>query len=143
MRQEKETGRGTLCRRRRKSGELFLLAAVYGAAYFSMFLLLGIIGYIFSRGFRMLSIRFLTSVTSAWRGTVGIGGSLVNTLYVIVLTLAVAVPVGVGAAVYLNEYAETGILVRSVEFATETLAGIPSVIFGLFGMVLFVDVLGM
>ena len=112
MRQEKETGRGTLCRRRRKSGELFLLAAVYGAAYFSMFLLLGIIGYIFSRGFRMLSIRFLTSVTSAWRGTVGIGGSLVNTLYVIVLTLAVAVPVGVGAAVYLNEYAETGILVR-------------------------------
>ena len=120
-----------------------MLAAVYGAAYFSMFLLLGIIGYIFSRGFRMLSLRFFTSVTSAWRGTVGIGGSLVNTLYIIVLTLAVAVPVGVGAAVYLNEYAQPGILVLSIEFATETLAGIPSVIFGLFGMVLFVDVLGM
>lgn len=142
MRQE-ETGRGTLYRRRRKPGEIFLLAAVYGAAYFSMFLLLGIIGYIFSRGFRILSLRFFTSVTSAWRGTVGIGGSLVNTLYIIVLTLAVAVPVGVGAAVYLNEYAQPGILVRSIEFATETLAGIPSVIFGLFGMVLFVDVLGM
>ncbi len=135
MKQE-ETGRGTLYRRRRKPGEIFLLAAVYGAAYFSMFLLLGIIGYIFSRGFRMLSLRFFTSVTSAWRGTVGIGGSLVNTLYIIVLTLAVAVPVGVGAAVYLNEYAQPGILVRSIEFATETLAGIPSVIFGL-------DVLGM
>ncbi len=108
-----------------------------------MFLLLGIIGYIFSRGFRILSIRFFTSVTSAWRGTVGIGGSLVNTLYIILLTLAVAVPVGVGAAVYLNEYAKPGMLVRLIEFATETLAGIPSVIFGLFGMVLFVDVLRM
>lgn len=140
---EEEHSMETLFRRRRKPGELFLLAAMYGAAYFSMFLLLGIIGYVFSRGFRILSLRFLTSVTSVWRGTVGIGGSLVNTLYIVGLSLAAAVPVGVGAAIYLNEYAKPGILVRLIEFATETLAGIPSVIFGLFGMVFFVGVLGM
>lgn len=143
MSMEEEHSMETLFRRRRKPGELFLLAAMYGAAYFSMFLLLGIIGYVFSRGFPILSLRFLTSVTSVWRGTVGIGGSLVNTLYIVGLSLAAAVPVGVGAAIYLNEYAKPGILVRLIEFATETLAGIPSVIFGLFGMVFFVGVLGM
>ncbi|MCI8543980.1 MAG: phosphate ABC transporter permease PstA [Lachnospiraceae bacterium] len=133
----------TLYQKRRKPAELFLWAAVYGAAYFSVFLLLGIIGYIFFRGFRVLSLRFLTSVTSLWRGTVGIAGSLLNTLYVIVLSLVVAVPVGTGAAIYLSEYAKPGRLIRLIEFATEILAGIPSVIFGLFGMVFFGNVLGM
>lgn len=135
--------RETLYGKRRKPSELFWLAAVYGAAYFSVFLLLGIIGYLFSRGIRVLSIRFLTTVTSVWRGTVGVGGSLVNTLYVIVIALGAAVPVGAGAAVYLNEYAKPGRIIRLIEFATETLAGIPSVIFGLFGMVFFGDVMGM
>ena len=135
--------RETLYRKRRNPAELFLLAAIYGAAYFSVFLLLGIIGYLFSRGFRILSIRFFTSVTSLWRGTTGIAGSLVNTLYVIMISLAVAVPVGTGAAIYLSEYAKPGRLIRLIEFSTETLAGIPSVIFGLFGMVFFGNVLGM
>lgn len=123
--------------------EAFLLAAVYGAAGLSVFLLLGIIGYVFSQGFRHLSFRFLTTVTSVLRGTVGIAGNLVNTLYMIVLTLSIAIPVGVGGAIYLNEYAGRGRMVRLVEFAAETLAGIPSVVFGLFGMVFFGDVLGL
>lgn len=133
----------TLYGKKKKPAELFLLAAIYGAAYFSVFLLLGIIGYLFLRGFRVLSIRFFTSVTSLSRGTVGIAGSLVNTLYVILLSLAVAVPVGTGAAIYLSEYAKPCILIRLIEFSTEVLAGIPSVIFGLFGMVFFGNVLGM
>lgn len=123
--------------------EAFLLAAVYGAAGLSVFLLLGIIGYVFFRGFRHLSFRFFTTVTSALRGTVGIAGNLVNTLYMIVITLSIAIPVGVGGAIYLNEYAGRGRLVRLIEFATETLAGIPSVVFGLFGMVFFGDMLGL
>lgn len=140
----KETRRrDTLYQKRKKPAELFLLAAIHGAAYFTVFLLLGIIAYLFFRGFRVLSLRFLTSVTSVWKGTRGIAGSLVNTLYIIAITLGVAVPLGIGAAIYLNEYAKPCRLVRLIEFATETLAGIPSVIFGLFGMVLFVDVLGM
>ncbi|MDE5588860.1 MAG: phosphate ABC transporter permease PstA [Acetatifactor sp.] len=132
-----------LAGKRRRPLEAFLLAAVYGAAGLSVFLLLSIIGYVFFRGFRHLSFRFFTTVTSALRGTVGIAGNLVNTLYMIVITLSIAIPVGVGGAIYLNEYAGKGKLVRLIEFATETLAGIPSVVFGLFGMVFFGDVLGL
>lgn len=138
-----ENPAGTLYQKRIRPGELFLLAAIHGAAYLTIFLLFGIIGYLFSKGFRYLSLRFFTSVTSVWRGTTGIAGNLVNTLYLMALTLAVTVPVGVGAAIYLNEYAGTGKMVGVIEFATQTLAGIPSVIYGLFGMVFFGDVLGM
>jgi len=129
--------------KRRRPAELFLLAAVYGAAGVSVFLLLGIIGYVFFQGYRFLSLDFLTSVTSRVKGTVGIAGNLVNTLYIVLLTLLIATPVGVGGAIYLNEYARPGKLVRLIEFTTETLAGIPSVVFGLFGMVFFGNVLGL
>lgn len=133
----------TLYQKRKKPGELFLQAAVYGAAYFSLFLLLGIIGYVFFRGVRTLSLRFLLSVTSYLKGTVGIAGNLLNTLYIITLTLLAAVLVGVGTAVYLSEYARQGWTVRLLTFAIDTLAGIPSVIFGLFGMVFFGQVVGL
>ncbi len=130
-------------KRRVRPDEGFLMAAVYGAASMTIFLLLGIIGYVFFRGFRIVSLRFLLSVTDSLKGTVGIGGNLVNTLYILGLTLGTAVPAGVGAAIYLNEYAKPGALVKLIDFTTETLAGIPSVIFGLFGMVFFGGVLGM
>lgn len=64
-------------------------------------------------------------------------------MYIIVITMIIATPVGVGAAVYLNEYAKPGKLVSGIEFATETLSGIPSIIFGLFGMMFFGQTLGM
>lgn len=133
----------TLYRKRKRPLEALLLGAVWGAASVSVLLLLGIIGYVFARGLPTLSLRFLTTVTSALKQTVGIGGNLVNTLYIVVLTLAAATPVGVGAAIYLNEYARPGRLVRLIEFATEILSGIPSVIFGLFGMVFFGQTLGL
>ena len=104
---------------------------------------MGIAGYVFFRGFRELSLRFFLSVTSALKGTVGIAGNMVNTLYMIILTLAMAVPAGVGAAVYLNEYAGKSRPVRAVSFAVDILAGIPSIVFGLFGMVLFGNVMGL
>lgn len=129
--------------RKRRPGEAFVLAAVYGAAYLSVFLLLGTVGYLFSKGFRELSLDFFTSVTSLLKGTVGIGGNLVNTLYIIVMALSVSVPLGVGAAVFVNEYAGSGRLAGLVGFAMDTLSGIPSVLFGLFGMVFFGDILGL
>ena len=89
--------------RKRGPGEAFVLAAVHGAAYLSLFLLLGMIGYLFFKGFRELSLDFFTSVTSLLKGTVGIGGNLVNTLYIVIMALAVSVPLGVGTAVFLNE----------------------------------------
>lgn len=129
--------------RRRKAGELFLMAAIYGAAYTCVFLLLGMGGYVFFRGFRTLTFRFLFTVTSAWKGTVGIAGNLVNTMYLVVLTLLIAVPMGVGTAVYLNEYAGHNFFTTAISFALEILAGIPSILFGLFGMVFFGNVMGL
>lgn len=132
-----------LGRRRRKAGEIFAQAAVHGAAYLSLFLLMGIILFLFSKGFRELSIGFFTSVTSRLKGTVGIAGNIVNTLYIILLALSVSAPLGAGAAVFLNEYAGSGRFAELVEFAMDVLSGIPSVIFGLFGMVFFGNVLGL
>lgn len=120
---------------------------VYGLIYlctgFSLFLIVGIVGYVFWNGFDKVSWDFLTGTTSILKGTVGIAGNIINTLYIIVLTMLIATPIGVGAAVYLNEYAKPGRLVRLIELATETLAGIPSVIFGLFGMMFFGETLGL
>lgn len=127
----------TLYQKRKRPAEQLLLGAIYGAASVSVVLLLGIIGYVFAKGFRTVNWSFLTSVTSELKQTVGIAGNLVNTLYIIVLTLLMATPIGVGAAIYLNEYAKPGKLVSLIEFTTETLSGIPSVIYGLFGMVFF------
>lgn len=127
----------SLRRRGWRMGEAFVLAAVYGAASIAVLLLAGIVGCVLGKGLGVLSVEFLTVATSELRGTVGVGGSMINTLYIVCITMAIVTPVGIGGAVYLNEYARPGGLVRLAEFATETLAGIPSVIFGLFGYVFF------
>lgn len=129
--------------RRRKLKDLLLLVLIDLAAFLSVFLLAGIVISVFARGFPVVSGTFLTTVTSILHGTVGIAGNIVNTIYIIVLTLFIAVPVGVGAAVWLNEYAGHGRIVRMIEFTTETLAGIPSIVFGLFGMMFFGTTLGL
>lgn len=131
----------TLFEKRHRPLENFLLAAIYGAASVSVILLAGIIGYVFVKGIHIVNWNFLTTVTSALKGTVGIAGNIVNTLYIIVITLLIATPIGIGAAIYLNEYAKPGKLVNLIEFTTETLSGIPSVIYGLFGMVFFGEAL--
>ena len=120
-----------------------LLCLIYLAAFFAEFLLIGILVYVFVKGFPQMSLYFLTTVTSIRQGTVGIAGNLVHTVYLVALTLLIAVPIGIGAAIYLNEYAKPGRAVRLLLFTTETLSGIPSVIFGLFGMVFFGMTLGL
>lgn len=126
----------------RKCKDGLVLGLIYLAAFFSVILLAGIIVYVFARGLSVISRSFLTTVTSVLKGTVGIAGNIVNTLYIMVLTLVIAVPIGVGSAIWLNEYAGRSRFVRFIEITTETLAGIPSIIFGLFGMVFFGTVLG-
>ena len=116
---------------------------IYISAGFSVILLIGIIGYVFIKGIGSVNFSFLTTVTSTLKKTVGIAGNIVNTLYIIVITLLIATPVGIGSAIYLNEYAKPGKLVSAIEFATETLSGIPSIIFGLFGMMFFGETLGL
>ena len=115
----------------------FLYGCIYLSAAIAVSVLLMIICYVSVRGIGSVSLEFLTTVTSARKGTVGIAGNIVNTLYIIVITLVIATPIGVGSAIYLNEYAKPGKIVRIIEFTTETLSGIPSIIFGLFGSVFF------
>ena len=115
----------------------FLYGCIYLSAAIAVSVLLMIICYVTVRGIGSVSLEFLTTVTSARKGTVGIAGNIVNTLYIIVITLVIATPIGVGSAIYLNEYAKPGKIVRVIEFTTETLSGIPSIIFGLFGSVFF------
>lgn len=133
----------TLTRKKKKIGDVALYGLIYLSAGIAMAILIGIILYVFYKGFKTINWTFLTTVTSSLKGTVGILGNIVNTLYIIVLTLLIATPIGVGSAIYLNEYAKPGKLVKVIEFTTETLSGIPSIIFGLFGMVFFGTTLGL
>ena len=97
-------------------------------------LLIFLIGYIFYRGVPGLSWQLISGQTSYIRNTVGILPNILNTLYIILVAMVVVLPLGVGAAIYLTEYAASGRLVRIIEFAAETLTGIPSIIFGLVGL---------
>lgn len=106
-------------------------------------LLVFMIGYIFYRGVPYLSWELLTSQSSYVKKTIGILPNLLNTLYIIIVAMAVVLPLGTGAAVYLTEYAGNKKLVRLIEFAAEALTGIPSIIFGLAGMVLFSELFGL
>ncbi|NLL77555.1 MAG: phosphate ABC transporter permease PstA [Clostridiales bacterium] len=133
----------SLTNKRKRISDKILRILIYISAVFSVLLLIGIIGYVFFKGIRAINWSFLTSVTSSLKGTVGIAGNIVNTLYIIVITLVIGTPLGIGSAIYLNEYARPGRLVKAIEFTTETLSGIPSIIFGLFGMVFFGNALGL
>lgn len=127
----------SIMNKNKRMSDKIIYVLIYISAAVSVFLLAGIIYYVFMKGIRSVNWNFLTTVTSARNGTTGIAGNIVNTLYIIIITLLIATPVGIGSAIYLNEYAKPGRLVRLIEFTTETLAGIPSIIFGLFGMVFF------
>ncbi len=133
----------TLVRKKIRISDMLLYGMIYLSAFVAVLLIVGIIVYVFVKGFKTINWTFLTTVTSALKQTTGILGNIVNTLYIIVITLLIATPVGVGAAIYLNEYAKPGRLVSAIEFTTETLSGIPSVIFGLFGLIFFGNTLGL
>ena len=127
----------TIMEKRKRPSDMILMGIIYLCAAISMFLVVGIVVYVFVRGIRSINWTFLTTVQNTKTGTLGIAGNLLNTLYIIILSLLIATPLGIGAAIYLNEYAKPGKLVRAIEFTTETLSGIPSIIFGMFGMVFF------
>lgn len=106
-------------------------------------LLLFLIGYIVYRGVPHLSLDLLTTAPSYRNDSIGILPNFLNTLYLILLTMVIVLPIGVGAAIYLTEYAKNRRVVAIIEFATETLTGIPSIIFGLVGMLFFVQLLSL
>ena len=124
---------------KRKVKEKLLKALVFAAAGITGLLIIGVVIYIFFRGLPHVTLGLLASKPSLLNGTVGILPNILNTLYIIFITLLIVLPLGVGAAVYLNEYAKNKKAVRLIELAAETLAGIPSIIYGLVGMLIFVQ----
>lgn len=133
----------SITKKRVRITDLLMYGLIYLSAALSVLLIAGIIIYVFAKGASQVDTEFLTTTTSILKGTVGIAGNILNTVYIIVLTMLLATPIGVGAAIYLNEYAKPGRLVKIIELATETLAGIPSIIFGMFGMMFFGATLGL
>lgn len=129
----------TIWNTRKKVTGLLLNLLMVLSAGLTCGLLLGLVGYILYRGIPHLSWTLVSTRPSLLRGTVGILPNILNTLYMIGITLSLVLPLGVGAAIYLNEYAKNRKLVRLMELATETLAGIPSIIYGLAGMLVFVQ----
>ena len=127
---------------KRKVWNIGVRVLVYAAAALTVVLLVGILGYVLMRGIPNITPEFLLQSDSVLKETMGIFPLIVNTLCIIVLSLIIALPLGVGAAIYLTEYATNKKLIRAIEYTTETLAGIPSIIYGLVGMLLFVRLTG-
>ena len=124
---------------RRRAYDLAMRSLVWLSALLTCALLVFLIGFIFYRGFPGVTWDFLSGTSSYIRDTIGILPNILNTLYIILFAMAIVLPLGVGAAIYLTEYAANRRVVELIEFATETLTGIPSIIFGLVGMLFFVQ----
>lgn len=122
----------------------FLKGLIYFSAAVTVIILLLIIGYILVNGLPHVSWEFLsTEYSSSQEELHGILPMIINTLYIVIITLIFAVPIGILTAVYLTQYAKQGRLVKIIRFTTETLSGIPSIIFGLFGFAFFGAVCGL
>ena len=128
---------------RRRLYDKGLRALLWLCAGVTCALLVFLIGYIFYRGLGNITWELLTTQTSYIKDTIGILPNILNTLYIIMVAMVIVLPLGVGAAIYLTEYASNRKVVALIEFATETLTGIPSIIFGLVGMLFFVQKLGL
>lgn len=105
-------------------------------------LVLFMIGYVLIKGLPHISWGFLSTGVSYLSNHIGILPNILNTVYIIIATLLIVLPIGMGAAVYLNEYASNKRIVGIIEYAAETLSGIPSIIYGLVGMLLFSNRMG-
>lgn len=106
-------------------------------------LVLFMIAYVLGRGIPNITWELLSTKPSYLSGNIGILPDILNTVYVIITTLLIVLPVGVGAAIYLTEYAQNKKMVAAIEYAAETLSGIPSIIYGLVGMLIFLQLFGM
>ena len=128
---------------RRRIYNVGMRTLIYIAAAIVVALLVFLLGYILYRGLPNLTWEFLTSEESVINDVQGIGPAILNTLYVIIATLIIVLPLGVGAAIYLTEYATNHKLVSAIEFAAETLSGIPSILYALVGYLAFSMTLGL
>ncbi|MBQ3005454.1 MAG: ABC transporter permease subunit, partial [Clostridia bacterium] len=113
------------------------------SAIFVCLLVLFLVVYIFRKGLPNITWHLLSTKPSYLKNSIGILPDILNTFYIIIATLFFVLPVGVGAAIYLTEYAKNKKLVKIIEFTSETLSSVPSVIYGLFGMLFFCQFLSL
>ena len=123
----------------RKIRSTLLNVLIWSSVAVIALILSGTVVCILAKGLPHITGELVTSKPSLLKGTVGILPNILNTLYIILMTIIVVLPLGVGAAVYLNEYASNKKAVRIIELAAETLSGVPSIIYGLVGMLVFVQ----
>ncbi|MBE6051688.1 MAG: phosphate ABC transporter permease PstA [Clostridium sp.] len=126
----------------RKIRECFLKVLLWGSIVITLGMLIFILSYIFIKGIKVLSFDFLLKDYSPL-GDGGVMPMVITTLYMVGLSILVSTPIAILAAIYLQEYAKQGKLVKTIRFATECLSGIPSIVYGLFGAVFFVEYLNM
>jgi len=127
----------SIMNRKKRPSDVLLRGAIFIFTAFVFLMTVYFAAYILFRGVGGLSLSFLTTAPNPINQTIGILPGIINTLYIILISLVFALPIGVGGAIYINEYAKKPKLVKIIEFTTETLSGIPSIIFGVFGYVFF------
>lgn len=128
--------------KKRKLFEYSMKTLMYLSLCIVLLLVISIVGYVLYKGLPYISVELLTTKPSALNNKIGILPNILNTLYIIILTLIIVIPIGVGAAIYLNEYAKNKKVISLIEYAIQTLSGIPSIIYGLIGMLLFSNNIG-
>lgn len=122
-----------------KSKDVILKLLIGVSAVFTCGILIWIIFYIVFNGISGIDIEFLT--TAPFKDEGGVLPMIISTIWIVFIALIISTPIGIGAAIYLNEYAKPGKVVTVIRFAIESLAGIPSIIYGLFGLIFFVTML--
>ncbi len=126
-----------------KTTNSLAMGALWLSGIFVLALLVIFLGYILYKGMPVLTAGFIFGRSSDIEAGGGVGGQLFNSFYLLFLSMAVSIPVAVGAGIYLAEYAKDNQLTRAIRLSTECLATVPSIVLGLFGMIVFVNMMGM
>ena len=130
-------------KQKRKNYEAAMKILMYASTLLTGLLVIFLLSYVLMKGIPNLSMEFLTTKPSYITEKTGILPDVLNTVYIVMATLIFVLPLGVGAAIYLTEYASNKKMVGVIEYAAETLSGIPSIIYGLVGMLFFCQFMGM
>jgi phosphate transport system permease protein len=124
-----------------RPGIIAVRSLIYTVTALVIALVVAIITYLIIKGLPYINWDFLTKAPSRLDETYGIGPMIINTLYIVLITLIVSIPLGIGTAIYFAEYSRPGKFVAAFRFAIEILAGIPSIVYGLFGLAFFINAL--
>ena len=126
-----------------RAGGKIAKAVIWSAALLVIAVLMYIVVYILIKGLPVINWRFLTEIPRSMGREGGVSSTIISTLLVTLVAVVIATPFGIGTAFYLAEYTKEGLITRIIRFSAESLAGIPSIVYGLFGYVFFVELLGL